>query len=102
MRGIEVTDDTLALDIIKKVGPGGNFISEKHTFDNFKKEWFMPKLFNRQINAKWTADGSPTLADLANRKLKKILDEHKPNYLDKDISKQCDDIIKELLKKYKK
>lgn len=102
VRGIEVSDETLALDLIKKVGPGGNFIGERHTYDNFKKEWFMPKLFNRQINSKWVEDGSPTLGDLANRKLAKIIDNHQPNYLDKDISQQCDDIIKELLKKYEK
>lgn len=100
IRGIEVSDETLALDVIKSVGPGGNYIGEQHTFDNFKKEWFLPELFNRQVNPNWVADGSPTLADLANRKLEKILAEHQPNGIDKDVSKECDYIIEELLKKY--
>ena len=42
--GIEVNKNTLALDLIEKIGPGGNFLAERHTADNFKNEYFFPEL----------------------------------------------------------
>ncbi len=51
LRGIDIDKNTLALDVIEKVGPGGNFLSEDHTFKNFKSQMFMPKLIDRNVYA---------------------------------------------------
>ena len=53
LEGIEVTDETLAVDLIDKVGPGGHFIGEQHTRDFIKKEQFMPELFDRSRWETW-------------------------------------------------
>jgi trimethylamine--corrinoid protein Co-methyltransferase len=47
-RGMEVNDETLALDVIREVGPKGSFLSHKHTAKWFRQEIFIPKLFNRK------------------------------------------------------
>jgi trimethylamine--corrinoid protein Co-methyltransferase len=49
LRGIEVTDDTLAVDLIENVGPGGNFITEGHTVMNMMDEFFDPSLADRTL-----------------------------------------------------
>ncbi len=46
--GVEVNDENLALEVIEKVGPGGHFLNEKHTRNNFRKIWY-PDLFSRAM-----------------------------------------------------
>jgi trimethylamine--corrinoid protein Co-methyltransferase len=54
LRGVEITDDTLALKLIKEVGPiPGQFLSTTHTRDWWKKEWFMPKVADRLSYDAW-------------------------------------------------
>ena len=62
LEGIEVTEDTLAVDLIKKVGPGGNFFAERHTKEHFLKEDFMPKLKDRRPRGDWGGKGSQDFA----------------------------------------
>jgi trimethylamine--corrinoid protein Co-methyltransferase len=73
LRGVEVSPATLALELIEKVGPGGNFITERHTLENFRGQMFMTKLLNRNNYDNWKAEGSKTFAQRANEKVKQIL-----------------------------
>jgi trimethylamine--corrinoid protein Co-methyltransferase len=93
VRGIEVNENTLALDVIKKVGPGGHFLAEQHTLENFRKETFFPNLFNRERFDSWTEKGQPELADIARNKLEVILKE----YQQKELDKNADNKIKEIM-----
>lgn len=102
VRGIEVTDESLAVDVIKAVGPGGNFLAERSTFDKFKTEWWMPSVFNRKVYTNWEADGKPELRDVANKKVRDILENHQPITLAEEISKECDKILENLSETYKK
>ncbi len=52
MRGLPVNDETLALDVIDKVGPGGHYLHEDHTFDHFKEIWYSD-LFDRSVFEVW-------------------------------------------------
>jgi len=96
IRGIEINENTLALDIIAKVGPGGNFITEEHTFQNFKKEWFFPALFNRRRYQDWASSGKPTLADNAQKKLIDIIENHIPKPLDEEVKNKVRQILESL------
>lgn len=96
VRGIEVNEETLALDVIAEVGPGGNFMSEKHTFVNFKKEWFFPKLFNRRRYQDWDAAGRPDLAANAQKKLLDIIQKHQPKQLDEHVKTKIHQIVESL------
>jgi trimethylamine--corrinoid protein Co-methyltransferase len=104
LRGVEINDETLALDVIKKVGPGGHYLAQKHTMDHFMKEQFIPELIDRSSYDEWKKNGEKSLVDRAKEKVKKILKEHSVPPLDKDIQKELDSIIKraekELPKKF--
>ena len=93
VKGIAVDERTLALDVIERVGPGGNFVTEMHTFEHFKKEWWFPTLFNRRRYDFWVEEGQPDLAELARRKLGTIVDEHRPKPLDKKVKGRIREII---------
>lgn len=85
LRGIEVNEETKALDAIKNVGPGGHFLGEEHTFKHFKNEFWFPTLFNRQRFQQWSAEGGLTLGERLNQKVKQILAEHKPEPLPETV-----------------
>jgi len=56
LKGIEVSDDTLALDLLIEKGAGGDFLAEEHTVRHMRSEFFVPELANRQKREKWSAD----------------------------------------------
>jgi trimethylamine--corrinoid protein Co-methyltransferase len=86
-RGFEVNSDTLALDIIKSVGPGGHFLDKDHTFDHFRTEFYQPSLSNRDDFVTWQANGSPQSMEAANKKYKKILESYEVPELPADVDK---------------
>lgn len=83
--GMEVNEETLAVDLIEKVGPRGNFISEKHTLKYFRKFW-VPTIFDRSV----TKEGAKTCDELLKEKTVRIMDTYQPKPLP-------DDIVKELI-----
>mgnify|MGYP006278949041 FL=1 len=93
VQGIEVNDDTLAVDLIDKVGPGGHFLGEEHTMKYFKKETYYPDLFKRQFYENWVEEGEKTLFDRANEKVIDILENYEPEPLPKDVEKKLQDIV---------
>ena len=99
LKGVEVTDESLALDVIDKVGPGGQFITQEHTLKFFKKEHWMPKLLDRQTRSTWEKTGSKDLATRAHERTKEILSKHQPTPLSKDIENDLDNELRKAEKK---
>ena len=93
VNGIEVSEETLALDVIDQVGPGGHFFGEEHTMKHFRNETWYPELFERQIYENWVAQGSKTLFDKANEKVIDILENYEPEPLPKGVQEKISDII---------
>jgi trimethylamine--corrinoid protein Co-methyltransferase len=92
MQGIVVDDETLALDVIRNVGPGGNFLSQKHTLKHMR-EIFIPKFMDRRPYNEWEQkhdDGR----DWALEKAREILKTHQPQPLDVDVSNELKRIIR--------
>jgi trimethylamine--corrinoid protein Co-methyltransferase len=89
-RGIEVTDESLPLDLIKKVGFSGNYITEKHTSRHFRSELFMPKLLPREPYEAWEKGGSRLALDLARERARDILAKHQPYPIDPAIERELD------------
>jgi trimethylamine--corrinoid protein Co-methyltransferase len=56
MRGVMVGDETVPLDLIDSVGPGGNYLQEEHTLHHFREAWYST-LFDRSIHAQWLEKG---------------------------------------------
>ncbi len=76
VEGIRVDDDTLAFDLIKQVGPGGNFITAKHTRRFLRSEHYQPSLSNRDSREEWEAEGKKTTWEKASEKVPQIIASH--------------------------
>jgi trimethylamine--corrinoid protein Co-methyltransferase len=94
VQGIDVNEDTLALDTIYKVGPEGHFLAERHTLDHAKDVW-MPMLADPAPYGTWKDKGAKSVVDVAKEKAKEILATHRPTLLDRDVKKRLAGIIKE-------
>lgn len=85
MKGIKVNEDTLALDVIKAVGPSGHFLAEDHTVSHLRKEFFIPKIADRQTRVRWEEGGSLTTEQRARKVVSKILKKHIPTPVDPEM-----------------
>jgi trimethylamine--corrinoid protein Co-methyltransferase len=94
VRGITVNDEEMAMEVIKSVGPGGEFISHEHTFQNFRK-LSAPKLLDRYNREAWAANGSKDIVQKSYEKSREILETFKPEPLPENIQKQLRDIVEE-------
>lgn len=92
-KGEVVNDDTLALDVIEKVGVGKNFLAQKHTMQHFKADHFKPTLIDRRSFDAWSGAGSKTLVDKAREKVRWILANHKVQPLPAENQKRLEEII---------
>jgi len=90
--GIEVNDETLALDLIHSIGPSGHYLTEKHTLKHFK-EHFIPKISNRKAYDTWKREGAKSVIDVAREKTKEILKTHQPAPLEDDVQREIKEII---------
>lgn len=88
MDGIVVNAETLAVDLIEKVGPGGNYLQERHTLQNFRRVNYS-KLFDRSVLDTWKAQGSKTFQDRLNAMTQEALS-HQPKPLSDEIIKEFD------------
>ncbi len=73
LKGIEVTPETLAFDLMKKIGPGGHFVSSRHTRKFMRKEQFIPGLCDRSSRKEWLSKGSPDTRQRAIQRFEEIL-----------------------------
>lgn len=92
LKGIEVTEETLALDLIHKVGPGGEFLHQKHTYDNMRSH-VQVDVFTRSTRSTWVTSGSKDAAEKAYEKAKHILENHQVTPLPADAEEKIAKII---------
>jgi trimethylamine--corrinoid protein Co-methyltransferase len=78
MEGITISDDTLAVDVIREVGYGGSYLDQDHTVQHFRGELFFPKLFTRQTIDQWVQAGSKMIHEVAHQRILEILDKAGP------------------------
>jgi len=104
LEGITVNEETLAADLIKKVGPiPGNYLREAHTRKWWKQEQFLPTLNYRLSYEEWVQEGSKDVAARAKERAKEILRTHEvpplPEDVDREISRILEAAEKEKIKK---
>ena len=97
MQGIVVDDETLALDTIAAVGPGGNFLSQKHTLKHMR-DLFLPQFMDRRPYNEWETKKDDA-RDWALAKARMTLETHQPDPLDEKIRTEMAKIISSLEKK---
>ncbi len=96
--GIEVTPETLAFDVIRQVGPRGDFFGEKHTLRHFRREQFMPGLIVRDKYETWEAGGSKRAEERARDRAREILATHQPDPLPDEVVRELDAIYASVLR----
>lgn len=104
LEGITVNEETLAADLIKKVGPiPGNYLREAHTREWWRKEQFLPILSYRLPYEVWERDGRKDVAARAKERAKEILRTHEVPPLPEDVDREISKILlaaeKEKIKK---
>lgn len=92
-QGLEVNDDTLAVDVIHKVGPGGHFLGQKHTLAHFRERW-MSRLSDTSNFETWEKKGSKSMDKVAKEKVKEILATHKPEPIPEEVEREISQILK--------
>lgn len=95
IQGIEVSAETLAEEITHNVGPGGNFLTQRHTLDYMKQESWQAKLFCKDAYDTWVAKGAMTLEEKADEKVSQILENHKPEQLSDNVIQKMAEIRKQ-------
>ena len=74
VEGIEVNDETLAFDVLKEVGPGGHFVSNRHTRRHMRSEQYQPQLSDRENRDVWMKSSAKDARARAADKAREILD----------------------------
>ena len=86
LEGIVVNEETLAIDSIRAAGPGGDFISDRHTRRFMHKDHYFPELTDRNNREIWEADGRLSIEQKARIKVKSILDSPPDLKLEKEAA----------------
>jgi len=93
-QGIEVNDDTLALDVIHKVGIGKDFLGQRHTMEHFRTEHFIPIVTDRSSYDTWKAKGSKTMLDRAGDEVRRIFREHTVEPVRSEVAETAAKLVK--------
>jgi trimethylamine---corrinoid protein Co-methyltransferase len=89
-RGVDVNDESLALDLIKRVGYAGSYIAEVETSQLYRKELFIPTLFSREPYETWEKEGSKLAIDRARQRALDILSKHQPRQVDQAMLRELE------------
>jgi trimethylamine--corrinoid protein Co-methyltransferase len=92
-RGIEVNEETLAVEVIDNVGPNGHYLREQHTRDHYKTEFWYPNLCDRRNYEEWEMMGSTPMRDRVVARVQDILATHEPS----PIKPETEKVIQEVL-----
>jgi trimethylamine--corrinoid protein Co-methyltransferase len=98
LEGFEIDIERLAGEAINRVGPGGHFLADDHTYKFLRGERYVPSLLYRDSREKWEAEGSKSFAQMAKERAKTILRKHKPDPLPEDLSIALDQYVAKALK----
>ncbi|RLB36740.1 MAG: trimethylamine methyltransferase [Deltaproteobacteria bacterium] len=88
VQGIEVTEETLAFDLIKQVGPAGHFVSERHTRRHARSELYVPQHSDRNHRTKWAEAGAKDAWERATEKVRQILGEPPRTFIPAEIKER--------------
>ena len=91
--GVEVTPETLAVDTIRQVGSGGDFLSSRHTAKHVRTAQWRPTIINRQGYVRWQEEGGLDLREKARRKALKLLETHQPEPLADGMAARIDALV---------
>jgi trimethylamine--corrinoid protein Co-methyltransferase len=92
--GIDFEDTLMGVDLIKEIGIGGHFLSERHTLDHLRSEQVQSTVIDRRVREEWVDLGSKSIIQSANEKAAELIRTHKPDPLPEDMAKELKRIVK--------
>jgi trimethylamine--corrinoid protein Co-methyltransferase len=101
LSGVTVTPQTLAVDLIERVGPGGHYLTQEHTRQHFRSETWFPTLIDRQMRRAWEASGRKTMSDRVRAKVVHILEHHEPLPIPADVEDRLKEIVAQAEERHK-
>jgi len=93
--GYEVTDETLALDLISSVDPGGDYLSERHTLEHARDQHFVPELADRGAHDEWERGGSQSARDRGRERVRDLLDAYERPPIDDGVEADIEAYVAE-------
>jgi trimethylamine--corrinoid protein Co-methyltransferase len=100
-RGIEVNEETLAVDVIHNVGPNGHYLREQHTRNHYRSEFFYPNLCDRRNYEEWEMMGKQTMSDRVVSRVQDILATHEPSPIKPETEKVIEEVLADAEKRVK-
>ena len=92
LRKLEITEETLALDLIHETGPDGHFLETAHTLRHVRDDW-LPTLSDRSAHHRWAAEGATTLQQRANKSVRQIIESHRAEPLPEDVIESIEGVV---------
>ncbi len=86
--GMRIDDELMAVDVIKRVGAGGNFLSQQHTMDHIDEEQVQADLIDRRMRGGWEKRGAKDLHQSSVERAKKLLETHQPKPLEDGLAEE--------------
>jgi trimethylamine--corrinoid protein Co-methyltransferase len=93
--GVEVSQRTLAREAIHRAQPGGGFLADDHTLDNWKWAQWRPALIDRMRYDRWVEKGRQDMTARANERAREILAEHEVPPLLEEAETVISEVLKE-------
>jgi trimethylamine--corrinoid protein Co-methyltransferase len=93
VQGVEINDEKLGIDVIRKVGHSGTFLAEDHTVRHFRDELWFPQLLDRNYWSNWSEQGASSMYDRCVAMKDRLLKEHTPVPLDEDKGREVDKVV---------
>jgi trimethylamine--corrinoid protein Co-methyltransferase len=81
---VEVSEETLALDVVEELGPRGDYLAHEHTYEHFREPYYS-KLADKRQYDDWVQQGASTMEERAAEQVEAILESHEPEPLPEDV-----------------
>ncbi len=94
VNGVSLDDELMGVDLIKKVGIGNNFLTQRHTLKHLETEQAQATIIDRRMRGAWEKRGSKSLIQSANQKAAELLETHEPKPLPEELIKELKRIVK--------
>lgn len=93
--GVRIPEETIAVDLLKKVGIGGNFLGERHTTQHLKEEHWLPSFIDRQTRGMWSKQGAKDMSARAHERTIQLLRTHQVEPLEKSVQEELQRIVRD-------
>lgn len=93
LKGVRLDAEAIACEVIENVGISGSYLMENHTLDNWREEFWLPQLTDRDNWEAWMEDGAKTMLERAIDRQEQILQTHELPWIDEALDREIDAVV---------